>query len=197
MDWNWFLFSFEGRIGRAQCWLAGLVWWVCGGVITLAVLLATAFVLWATGVQVDAIRTSTIPWVRYLIGLPLLAAGIWIVAATATKRLHDRERSGLWVLPFFVAPLLLDRLWDWLESPVPALIVSGVSAALSLWCFVELFCLRGTAGPNRYGADPLAEIVATPRWDQQTELEIVPPSAGPPANPHVNRTHDRRPLPHP
>ncbi len=25
MDWNWFLFRFEGRINRAKYWLAGLI----------------------------------------------------------------------------------------------------------------------------------------------------------------------------
>jgi uncharacterized membrane protein YhaH (DUF805 family) len=28
--------------------------------------------------------------------------------------------------------------------------------AISIWACVELGCLRGTAGPNRYGPDPLA-----------------------------------------
>jgi uncharacterized membrane protein YhaH (DUF805 family) len=26
MDWNWFLFSFDGRISRAQCWFAAFIW---------------------------------------------------------------------------------------------------------------------------------------------------------------------------
>jgi uncharacterized membrane protein YhaH (DUF805 family) len=29
-----------------------------------------------------------------------------------------------------------------------------MSLGLSLWCFVELGFLRGTAGPNRFGLDP-------------------------------------------
>ena len=32
----------------------------------------------------------------------------------------------------------------------------GVAALISLWAFVELYCLRGTVGDNRYGPDPLA-----------------------------------------
>jgi len=30
-----------------------------------------------------------------------------------------------------------------------------VSLGLSLWGFVELYCLRGTTGANQYGPDPL------------------------------------------
>ncbi|MEI9885256.1 MAG: hypothetical protein WDN08_01955 [Rhizomicrobium sp.] len=37
-----------------------------------------------------------------------------------------------------------------------ATILGGVATIISLWAFVELYCLRGTAGDNRYGTDPLA-----------------------------------------
>jgi uncharacterized membrane protein YhaH (DUF805 family) len=30
-----------------------------------------------------------------------------------------------------------------------------VASAILIWAFVELACLRGTIGPNRYGPDPL------------------------------------------
>jgi uncharacterized membrane protein YhaH (DUF805 family) len=29
------------------------------------------------------------------------------------------------------------------------------SFAITVWAFVELGCLRGTVGPNRFGPDPL------------------------------------------
>ena len=42
------------------------------------------------------------------------------------------------------------------DSEIVALgIVLLVVAPLSIWAFVELGCLRGTSGPNRYGPDPL------------------------------------------
>jgi uncharacterized membrane protein YhaH (DUF805 family) len=34
-------------------------------------------------------------------------------------------------------------------------ILSLASFALTIWGFVEIGCLRGTAGPNKYGANPL------------------------------------------
>lgn len=42
-----------------------------------------------------------------------------------------------------------------------SMLISLVSLALSLWAFVELGCLRGTIGPNQYGADPIAPAPAT------------------------------------
>jgi uncharacterized membrane protein YhaH (DUF805 family) len=32
--------------------------------------------------------------------------------------------------------------------------------ALSIWGFVEIGCLRGTAGPNKYGSNPLSARAA-------------------------------------
>jgi Protein of unknown function (DUF805) len=112
------------------------------------------------------------------------------------KRLHDRDKSGWWFAPFFIAPGLLERLADWLDNPPLALLVSALSFGLSIWCFVELFCLRGIKGPNRFGSDPLAPVAPVapvetrPRWNQQSELEFVPHSAGPSPGAHVKRGHE-------
>jgi uncharacterized membrane protein YhaH (DUF805 family) len=34
-------------------------------------------------------------------------------------------------------------------------VLSLVGAAISIWGFVEIGCLKGTTGPNKYGPDPL------------------------------------------
>lgn len=51
--------------------------------------------------------------------------------ALQIKRWHDRDKSGLWMLIVFV-PFI------------------GV-----LWSLIELGFLRGSAGRNRFGPDPL------------------------------------------
>ena len=53
------------------------------------------------------------------------------------KRCHDRDRSG----------------WFQLIALIP--LIGGI------WLFVELGCLRGTVGPNRFGPDPL-DMVGIP-----------------------------------
>jgi uncharacterized membrane protein YhaH (DUF805 family) len=35
--------------------------------------------------------------------------------------------------------------------------LSWAGFALTMWGFVEIGCLRGTVGPNRYGANPLLQ----------------------------------------
>jgi uncharacterized membrane protein YhaH (DUF805 family) len=36
------------------------------------------------------------------------------------------------------------------------MVLHVISFAISVWAFVELGCLLGTVGPNRYGPDPLS-----------------------------------------
>ena len=191
MDWNWFLFSFEGRINRAKFWFAAFIWFATIFSFMTIFLFVVTGILLASGNDFHIVSTKTMHPAFYLVGFPLLVIGVWLFAATLIKRLHDRGKSGWWVAPFFIAPGLLDNLSDWLDNPPLALLVSALSFGLGVWCFVELFCLRGTKGPNRFGPDPLAPVSpsapATSRWDQQSELEFVPHSAGPPPGPHVKR----------
>ena len=87
---------------------------------------------------------------------------------------------------FFALPGLYsqfgDRLGDWLGDW--AAMLFGLSAfVFSVWGFIEMYCLRGRArAPTGSAPDPLAPRDTRPRWDQQTEIEMVPlqswPAAG-------------------
>jgi uncharacterized membrane protein YhaH (DUF805 family) len=196
MNWTWFLLSFEGRINRAKLWLAALIWFATIFSFMTIFLFTVDGILFASGHDTHSVSLRTIHPAFYLLGLPLLVIAVWLFAATAIKRLHDRAKSAWWFVPFFIAPSLLEKLSDWLDNPSLALLASALGLGLSVWCFVELFCLRGTRGPNRFGPDPLAlapPIAARdmrPGWDQHSELEFVPHGAGPSAGPHVNRGHE-------
>ncbi|AWM03754.2 DUF805 domain-containing protein [Bradyrhizobium amphicarpaeae] len=124
-----------------------------------------------------------------------LAMFAWIFLATAIKRLHDRDRSGWWMIPFFLMPGLFSQFSDLLPDGNWTLALSLTASTLWLWGLVEMFIVPGTSGENRFGPDPLAEVedgsasASSPAksWDQQSELELVPPSASPPGGMHVNR----------
>jgi len=137
MTWNLYLFGFRGRLNRAQIWLFFLIalcaFAVLGGVLAL-------------------VRTTIATVVvTVAICIPLFIAGI----ATAVKRLHDRNRSGWWVVLFLFVPavLYLAALVFPAEGPGPLVsaLLCLLAAPLSLWGFIEIYCLRGTEGDNRFG----------------------------------------------
>ncbi|MFM9526480.1 DUF805 domain-containing protein, partial [Listeria monocytogenes] len=72
---------------------------------------------------------------------------LWSSFATAIKRLHDRNKSGWWVLVFWVLPAIVGAVADGLGGTA-SLALNAVSVVLSVWGFVEVGCLRGTQGPN-------------------------------------------------
>lgn len=191
-----FLFSFEGRINRAKYWLVASISMIVGMFILMKSLFALAGSL--DGADPATIATW-FPVLFYAITYPLIAVSTWIYAATSVKRLHDRNRSGWWIIPFCVLPILLPQVADWLGNSYVAFFIGLVAFVLSIWSFVELFCLRGTRGPNRFGPDPLPKEQTRPRseqrtglrtssgWDQFGELEMAPHSASPQPASHVNR----------
>ena len=85
---------------------------------------------------------------------------------------------------FFVLPCLYGQfgagLEGWLGDSWLEILPGMIAFVLSIWGFVEMYCLKGTAGTNRFGPDPLAPIDTRRPWDQQSEIEMVPLKASPP-----------------
>jgi uncharacterized membrane protein YhaH (DUF805 family) len=154
MDWRTLLFSFRGRINRAKYWLATLIYigaWLLFGLVVSIVM---------TGVRATAADALTgAGLILVALGIIFLVGGIWSGFAVAIKRLHDREKSGWWLLLFWVAPGLLNAIaGSWANGGGMAfpILIGLVGIAISIWGFVEIACLKGTTGPNSYGPDPLA-----------------------------------------
>src|SRR2546430_13641751 len=80
---------------------------------------------------------------------------IWIGLALSAKRLHDRDKSAWWLLVFYALPTILSTAADRTED-VQFITLHLISFGITVWAFVELGCLRGTVGSNRYGPDPLS-----------------------------------------
>jgi uncharacterized membrane protein YhaH (DUF805 family) len=183
------LFSFEGRINRAKYWyvaFAGLCSYLFFYVFMAVLAWALGGFFGVTSVNVHifpimyfhasfrfpspASSAALLYPLFYAAQTPFLVIGIWFLAATTIKRLHDRNKSGWWIVPFCVAPSLLYELL-WLDAPLTvALIVGALGFGLALWGFVELFFLKGSGGPNRFGPDPLASRDTRPHWDQHSAL---------------------------
>ncbi len=92
------------------------------------------------GATVDQNGTPSVnPMLLIVSGLVSIVVGL-VNISFQVRRCHDRDRSGwfvlLWILPI-----------------------------LNIWGFIEMYCLAGTVGMNRFGSDPtsrgLADTVET------------------------------------
>jgi uncharacterized membrane protein YhaH (DUF805 family) len=209
---NEFLFSFLGRINRAKYWYASFASLISCGVFlsVLAFALGAIFGDHVKSVYLNVydifgdppslpfrasfadtgLAPALVSLLFYALGTPIFIAGMWFFAAATIKRLHDRNRSGWWMIPFLIVPPLFNRFEDLLGDSWAVFFLGLVVTILCLWGFIEMLFLRGTSGPNRFGADPLAPADTRPRWDQQSELEFMPHGAGPSPGSHVKRGHD-------
>ncbi|HEY0438650.1 MAG TPA: DUF805 domain-containing protein [Xanthobacteraceae bacterium] len=149
INWGDLLFGFNGRINRAKYWL---------GILVCVVASIVASILGALlGSMIGTLLTGVVSLATLIISI-----------AIGVKRLHDRDKSGWWLLLFLLAPSVL--LGFGLMASVFGLAVGGsgttgilmslAGTAIAIWAFVELGCLRGTVGPNRYGPDPLGGNIA-------------------------------------
>ncbi|MCP3372916.1 DUF805 domain-containing protein [Bradyrhizobium cajani] len=212
MDWTWYLFRFDGRINRALLWQALLIVAVLAallGVIGQVVHLLSAEGALKLSIKLDFNfglddlfklvdpRAYRSPPSLDRSDLILKGSGLalfsWIFLATTIKRLHDRNKSGWWIVAFFFIPGLYSQFSDLLPDSHWTLPFDLSASILWLWGLVEMFCVPGTSGHNRFGPDPLAKVegkAASPLakgWDQLREIEFVPPSASPPGGMHVKR----------
>jgi uncharacterized membrane protein YhaH (DUF805 family) len=139
-----FLFGASARINRAKYWRSVVLFGVAG--LLAAVILFTAAGI-AAPLFIIMVVLVFIPWL------------VWGISIT-TERLHDRNKSAWWLVVFYLVPGVLGQLANtaWFAGTAGAVLQSVLALAglaLSIWGFVEIGCLRGTAGTNAYGPDPL------------------------------------------
>ena len=112
------LFSFSGRISRAEYW-KGYLLLLPLGILNLILLY---------GIDSDGVNVFSM-----IIGVVCLWPGLALVV----KRWHDRDRSTWWFL---------------------TLLIPFLGAGFAIWTIIEIWFLKGTDGPNRFGLDPLQNI---------------------------------------
>jgi uncharacterized membrane protein YhaH (DUF805 family) len=138
------IFSFKGRTDRLGYWRLQIPL-----LLFLAVFWSAGFLL-AESTGVDLLSG---------LGVVALVPVAWAVLALLFRRLHDRNKSGWWVLLFYVTPLSLAVVARTLLDSGSELyggLLALAELAIGLWAFIELGLLRGTRGQNRFGPDPRA-----------------------------------------
>jgi uncharacterized membrane protein YhaH (DUF805 family) len=172
MSWGHYLFSFQGRINRAKAWAFILV--AIGFGMVAFFFIATAFGLGHIANVMQRKEPASVLTgnalalaVCVVVGLGYLVL-IFSAFAVVVKRLHDRNKSAWWLVVFYLIPFVLNgyRISTIVDAvhrgqmmyagnPLGTL-AGGIAGLISLWAFVEIYCLSGTNGDNRYGPDPLA-----------------------------------------
>lgn len=148
----------DGRINRQA-------WWI-GVVVLIVVAIALNFILGAIlGGGMPSIEQLMDPavmaayaqkqgWISLIIGL--ITAYPYI--ALSVKRRHDRDNNGYDAIGLIVFSLLwsLVQALGFVGSTNPVyMIVSVIFLIYAIYILVQLGFLKGTAGPNSYGPDPL------------------------------------------
>lgn len=137
------LLALSGRLGRGP--FAAVL------LAVLVVVAGAAFAFAATAtVSVTAID-PTLPTVLLWSAIALL---VWIAATAAVRRLHDRDRSGWWLIVFVVLPWGLLGLGTLDRHGPGEAVATALAAGLGLWGAAEMLVLAGTRGANRFGPDP-------------------------------------------
>jgi uncharacterized membrane protein YhaH (DUF805 family) len=147
MNFGQLLFGFTGRINRGKYWLAALIYFILG------LVMAT--------IGYFAEEAPAFQILNAVVSIGVLISSI----AVGIKRLHDRDKSGWWLLLFYLVPSLLFGIgavvfFYGVDAEAAGGMIGGgimyvLGIAVLIWAFVELGCLRGTLGPNRFGPDPL------------------------------------------
>jgi len=144
MDLKHYLFGFHGRATRGEWWLFVLIFFLYNFIVT-------------------ALSVYIFGFLGLLIGWVLMLVLLWPALAISERRLHDRGKSGWWLLLFYLTPMLLSALKLWLtgemgvhgyKNPTAvATVISLASFAITLWGLIELGVLPGQHGDNKYGPD--------------------------------------------
>lgn len=152
------LFSFSGRINRAQYWLGGIG---AGLAIMFFVVLLT--VIGGPGPAMPKEQQlAHFIGAFALLFIPAFLLISWIGYALAWKRFHDRGKSGTWVfLPMPFSFMMMTGVFGAIASGADPVQV-GMSAQpwstilmlIQIWFFVELGCLPSKPGPNKFGDQP-------------------------------------------
>lgn len=161
------LFSFKGRIRRLHWWVASLA---VGAVVGIAVSILQFAAKLTGNVMIDPETQQLEPTGTFAIaGGAIVLANMWINFTLSVKRLHDRDRSGWWlVLQFVILTVALIVFVVGFVMPqdqaIPTFVVGSLlglcGLIITFWLFIEIGFLRGTRGPNRFGTDPFGQAQA-------------------------------------
>ncbi len=171
MDMSLFT-SLEGRINRQKWWLGTIVLIIVYLIFYVIVMMAIGGSMMASFDLTAGPDAMMAMMRRAAIGqIVLFIIFIYPSIALMKKRLNDRDRP-VWYIYVFWAPAVISMLLGisgmaqtmtdvggGVMMPAPntlGWIVNLAGLVVGIWALVELGFLKGTAGSNQHGPDPLA-----------------------------------------
>lgn len=151
--------SMAGRINRQRWWIGVIVLIVVGIILSwiLGLIFGTGFMMdasLATDPAAMAAYVQRAGWVGVITGIILAYPYINLTV----KRRHDRNNNGYDAMGL----IGLSILWNLvtalgLVSPIGAIggVIGLIILIYAIYILVQVGFLKGTAGPNNYGPDPL------------------------------------------
>jgi uncharacterized membrane protein YhaH (DUF805 family) len=147
--------GFDGRLNRQAWWLSVIA------LIVVAVVLSwiLGLVLGTGGMMTlaQAMDPATLQKAAWQ-GLIVSIVTAYPYLAISVKRRHDRNNNGYDAIGLIVVGILynlLQALGVLSATNTIGMIVGLVFAVYAIYMLVQLGFLKGTAGPNNYGPDPL------------------------------------------
>ena len=104
--------------------------WLWTVIVMVATQVVLQLILALTNSTQVLMQTGTMPLPAILAYIVITPLQLWVGVCLSVKRWHDRDKSG----------------WMYLIILIP---IVGV-----IWWFVEVGCLDGTQGSNKYGPSP-------------------------------------------
>jgi uncharacterized membrane protein YhaH (DUF805 family) len=148
-------FQPAGRISRAKFWLGWIGLLVIEGAFNFWLITS----LFGRDPLDPLTQTLTKPALQLLLlGNIIFLFPLFVLFA---KRFHDRNKGAVWTLPYLAVfagmiIVLMSGAGDPGTPSMPMAALAGAYLGVLIWTIVELGFLKGTAGVNKYGADPLA-----------------------------------------
>ncbi|WP_419807348.1 DUF805 domain-containing protein [Sphingomonas sp.] len=156
--------QFSGRSRRQEFWMFFLLQFLIYFALTII-----AFVIGAGAAGMSSAGST--PGSAGLVGM-FAALGIFFLVylviafgllipniAVAVRRLHDTNRSGLWLL-LMIVPYVLGYILAFMGAASQSTAIAGLGGIITLVGLIGaivllvFYCLPGTVGPNQYGPDP-------------------------------------------
>jgi uncharacterized membrane protein YhaH (DUF805 family) len=149
--------GFDGRLNRQKWWISAIILAVAGFIVSWVLGL-----VFGTGLMIDpAILTDPAALNAYLqkAGWIGLITGIILAypyIAITVKRRHDRNNNGYDAMGLIALQIVVNLLSALgLTFGVVGQVLGVILGIYAIYILVVVGFLKGTAGPNSYGPDPL------------------------------------------